>query len=152
MCVYVCVCVCAHNKSLQFCLTLCDHMDCRPPGPLSMGFSRHDYWSGLPFPPLGDLPSQWLNTQLLSLIHWQAGSLPLVTPSSSSVDQSCPTFCDPKNRSMPGLPVPTPRVHPDSRPSSQWCYTALSSSVVPFYSCPQSLPESGSFPVSQFFA
>ena len=39
----------------------------------------------------------------------------------------------------------------DSRPSSQWCHPAISSSVVPFSSCPQSLPASGSFPVSQLF-
>ena len=41
-------------------------------------------------------------------------------------------------------PSPTPRVHSDSRPSSQWCHPAISSSVVPFSSCPQSLPESES--------
>ena len=49
-------------------------------------------------------------------------------------------------------PSPTPRVHWDSRPSSQWCHPAISSSVVLFSSCPQSLPASGSFPVSQLFA
>ena len=47
---------------------------------------------------------------------------------------------------------PTPGVHSDSRPSSQWCHPAISSSVVPFSSCPQSLPASESFPVSQLFA
>ena len=57
------------------------------------------------------------------------------------------------NCSMPGLPCPspTPRVHSDSRPLSQWCHPAISSSVVPFSSCPQSFPESGSFPMSQHF-
>ena len=44
---------------------------------------------------------------------------------------------------------PTPRVHWDSRPSSQWCHPAISSSVVPFSSCPQSLPALESFPMSQ---
>ena len=44
---------------------------------------------------------------------------------------------------------PTPRVHSDSYPSSQWCHPAISSSVVPFSSCPQSLPASESFPMSQ---
>ena len=52
----------------------------------------------------------------------------------------------------PPCPSPTPRVHSDSRPLSQWCYPAISSSVVPFSSCPQSLPSSESFPVSQLFA
>ena len=48
----------------------------------------------------------------------------------------------------PPCPSPSPGVHPDSRPSSQWCHPAISSSVVPF-SCPQSLPPSGSFSMSQ---
>ena len=52
----------------------------------------------------------------------------------------------------PPCPSPTPRVHRDSRPSSQWCHPAISSSVVPFSSCPQSLPASESSPMSQLFA
>ena len=48
-------------------------------------------------------------------------------------------------------PSPTPRVHPNSCPSSWWCDPAISSSVVPFSSCPQSLPASESFPMSQLF-
>ena len=52
----------------------------------------------------------------------------------------------------PPCPLPTPRVHSDSHPLSQWCHTAISSSVVPFSSCPQSLPASESFPMSQLFA
>ena len=51
----------------------------------------------------------------------------------------------------PSCPSPTPRTHSDSRPSSQWCHPAISSSVVPFSSCPQSLPASESFPMSQLF-
>ena len=47
----------------------------------------------------------------------------------------------------PPCPSPTPGVHSDSRPSSQWCHPAISPSVVPFSSCPQCLPASGSFPV-----
>ena len=52
----------------------------------------------------------------------------------------------------PPCPSPTPRVHPDSRPSSQWCHPAISSSVIPFSSCPHCLPASESFPRSQLFA
>ena len=52
----------------------------------------------------------------------------------------------------PPCPSPTPRVHSDSCPSSQWCNPAISSSVVPFSSYPQSLPASESFPMSQLFA
>ena len=52
----------------------------------------------------------------------------------------------------PPCPSPTPRVHPDSYPLSQWCHPAISSSVIPFSFCPQSLPTSESFPMSQLFA
>ena len=51
----------------------------------------------------------------------------------------------------PPCPSPTPGVHSDSRSSSQWCHPAISSSVVPFSSCPQSLPASESFTMSQLF-
>ena len=53
---------------------------------------------------------------------------------------------------MPPCPSPTPRVHSNSCPSSWWCHPAISSSVIPFSSCPQSLPASESFPRSQLFA
>ena len=52
----------------------------------------------------------------------------------------------------PPCPSPTPGGHPDSHPLSWWCQPAISSSVIPFSSCPQSLPASGSFQMSQFFA
>ena len=52
----------------------------------------------------------------------------------------------------PPCPSPTPRVYSDSCPFSQWCHLAISSSVIPFSSCLQSFPASGSFQMSQFFA
>jgi len=52
----------------------------------------------------------------------------------------------------PPCPLPTPRVYPNSCPSSWWYHPAISSSVVPFSSCPQSLPASESFPMSQLFS
>ena len=52
----------------------------------------------------------------------------------------------------PPCPSPTPGVYSNSCPSSWWCHPTISSSVVPFSSCPQSLPASGSFPTSQLFA
>ena len=52
----------------------------------------------------------------------------------------------------PPCPSPTPGVHSNPHPASRWCHPAISSSVVPFSSCPQSLPASESFPVSQLFA
>ena len=52
----------------------------------------------------------------------------------------------------PPCSSPSPGVHSDSRPSSHWCHAAISSSVIPFSSCPQSLSASESFPMSQLFA
>ena len=53
---------------------------------------------------------------------------------------------------MPPCPSQTPEVYSNSCPSNRWCFPAISSSVVPFSSCPQSLPASGSFPMSQLFS
>ena len=49
-------------------------------------------------------------------------------------------------------PSPTPRVYSNSCPLSRWCHPTISSSVIPFSSCPQSFPASGSFQMSQLFA
>ena len=71
----------------------------------------------------------------------------------SSVAQSCPTLCDPMNRSTPGLPVhQQPGVYLNPCPLSRCCYPAILSSVVPFSSCPQSLLASRSFPIRQLFS
>ena len=51
----------------------------------------------------------------------------------------------------PPCPSPTPRVYPNARPLSRWCHPTILSSLVPFSSCPQSFPASGSFPMSQLF-
>ena len=65
----------------------------------------------------------------------------------SSVAQSCPTLRSHESQhARPPCPSPTPRVHSNSCPLSRWCHPAISSSVVPFSSCPQSLPASESFP------
>ena len=75
----------------------------------------------------------------------------------SSVQFSCSVLSDSLRphelqHARPPCPSPTPGVHPNSRASSRWCHPAISSSVVPFSSCPQSLLASGSFPMSQLFA
>ena len=62
-------------KSLESCLTLCDPMDCSPPG--SVGFSRQEYWSGLPCPSQGDLPNPVIESRSLAL---QTDSLPSEPP------------------------------------------------------------------------
>ena len=71
-----------------------------------------------------------------------------------SAAQSCLTFCDPTDRKHSRLPCPSPSpaACSNSCPSSQWCHPTISSSVVPFSSCLQSFPASGSFQMSQFFA
>ena len=70
----------------------------------------------------------------------------------NSVAQSCPTIFDPMDCSMPGFPVhhQLPACS-NSYLSSQWCHLTISSSVVPFFSCFQSFPASGSFPRSPLF-
>ena len=78
-------------------------------------------------------------------------------PKISSVQFNCSVVSDSSRphesqHARPLCPSPTPGVHSDSRPSSQWCHPAISSSVIPFSSCRQSLPTSESFPMSQLFA
>ena len=71
----------------------------------------------------------------------------------SSVSQSCLTLRPHESQhARPPCPSPTPGVYPNSCPSSWWRPPAISSSVIPYSSCPQSLPASGSFPMSQLFA
>ena len=135
----------------------------RPHGhqvPPSNGFSRQEYWSGLPFPSPGNFPTQGSNPglphcrqTLYRLSHqWSQDVVQF-----SSVHFSCSVVSDSlqpyeSQHARPPCPSPTPGVHADSHPSSPWCHPAISSSVVPFSSCPQSLPASESFPMSQLFA
>ena len=72
----------------------------------------------------------------------------------SSVQFSCSVMSDSlrhhgPQHARPPCPSPAPRVHPNSCPLSWWCHPTISSSVVPFSSCSQSLPASGSFQMSQ---
>ena len=71
----------------------------------------------------------------------------------SSVAQSCLTLCDHHGlqHARPPCPSPTPRVHPNPCPLSQWCHPTISSSEVPFSSCSQYFPASGSFQMRQLF-
>ena len=73
----------------------------------------------------------------------------------SSVEFSCSVMSDSLRphelqHTRPPYPSPTPGVHPNPCPLSRWCHPTISSSVIPF-SCPQSFPPSGSFPISQLF-
>ena len=118
--------------------------------PLSMKFSRQEYWSGLPFPPPRDLPDWGLNLDLLNYGQtfsvWATISVQFsrsVTSDSLQPHES--------QHARPPCPSPTLGVHSNSCPSSRWCHPAISSSVIPFSPCPQSLPASGSFQMSQLF-
>ena len=76
---------------------------------------------------------------------------------SSSIQFSCLVMADSLEphelqHARPPCPSPTPGIHPNSCPLSRWCHPAISSSVVPFSSCPQSFPASESLPMSQLFA
>ena len=77
--------------------------------------------------------------------------------SISSVQFSCSVVSNSlrpheSQHTRPPCPSPTPRVYSNPYPSSWWCPPTISSSVIPFSSCPQSLPASGSFPMSQLFS
>ena len=85
------------------------------------------------------MPVQFSSVQSLSRV-WLFGT-PWTTPPH-----------EPQCMARPPCPSPTPGVHSNSCPSSWWCHPIISSSVVPFSSCPQSFPASGSFQISQFFA
>ena len=84
-------------------------------------------------------------------------SMPTISFSTISVQFSCSvmsySLCTHGlQHARPPCPSPTSGVYPNSCPLSQWCHPAISSSVIPFTSCPQSFPASGSFPMSQLFA
>ena len=70
-------CVVSHFSHVRLCATL---WTTARMAPLSKGFFRQEYWSGLPCPPPGDLPDQGSNSCLLCLLHWQASFLPLEPP------------------------------------------------------------------------
>ena len=71
----------------------------------------------------------------------------------SSVAQSCLTmWSHGLQHARPPCPSPTPGVYPNSCPLSWWCHPTISSSVIPFSSCPQSFPASASFQMSQLFS
>ena len=158
----------SHFSCVRLCVTL-RTADCK--APVSMEFSRQEYWSGLPFPSPGDLPNPGIEHQSPAL---QADSLPLryqeaqfvpydlvlLFPTNGfkySVQFSHSAMSDSlqlheSQHARPPYPSPSPGVHPNSCASSRWYHPAFSSSVVPFSSCPQSLPASESFPMSQLFA
>ena len=103
--------------------------------------------------PWMEQPGRLLSTELQRAGHDWATSLHFIRSyqiSNSVVSDSLRPH--ELQQARPPCPSPTPGVHWDSRPSSQWCHPAISYSVVPFSSCPQCLSASESFPMSQLFA
>ena len=88
--------LCVHAKLLSYILLFATLWTMACQAPLTVGFSKQEYWSGLPCPPSGDLPDPRIELKSLTspALVW-----------FSSVTQLCPTFCDPMNCSTPGLPV-----------------------------------------------
>ena len=130
--------------------------------PLSMGFPGKSTGVGCHSLLQAIFLTQRSNPRLL---HWQKDSLALSHVGSpfiiyfrliSSVQFSLSVMFSSlqpheSQHSRPSCPSPTPGVYPNPCPLSQWCHPAISSSVVPFSSCPQSFPASRSFPMSQLF-
>ena len=93
--------------------------------------------------------SRFIKKYNIHLIDVYSVQFNLVQFSYSVLSDSLRPFYKPQH-ARPPCPSPTPRVHPDPCPSSQWFHPTISSSAVPFSSCPQSFPAWGSFPMSQF--
>ena len=159
------MCVCA--KSLQSCLTLCNPMDCSPQGSSIHGVlqMRILKWVGMPFLGGSSSPRDWTyvylvsctGRQVITSVTWEAQCrTSWYNKIFSSVQFSCSVVSDSLRphelqHARPPCPSPTPGVHPDPCPLSRWCHPAISSSVIPFSFCPQTLPALGSFPMSQLF-
>ena len=175
------------SEVAQLCPTLCDPVDCSPPGSSVHGIlqARILKWVAISFfrgssrlrdqtqvshvagrrfilwatrEGLANADCMWLSVKGHQSTHrWaafckeghQSWSFSSVQFSHSVVSDSATPWVAARQASCPS---PTLRVHSNSHPSSWWCHPAISSSVIPFSSCPQSLPASESFPMSQFFA
>ena len=78
VCLHVHILKCMRACSItKLCSALCNPMDCSPPGFSVMGFSRQEYWSGLPFPPSGDIPDPGIEPASLASPALLVDSLPL---------------------------------------------------------------------------
>ena len=159
------ICVYIHITSMLFSCQIVSNSFVIPwtvacQAPLSMGFPRQEYWSGLPFSSPRDLPNPSLNPCLL---HWQATSLPLSPQRCpywiynyqfSSVQLlSCVRLCDPMNRSTPGLPVHQ-QLPEFTQTHIQWVSDAIQPSH-PLSSPSPPAPNPSqhqSFPMTQLFA
>ena len=93
VCVFVCVCVCVCLLSHSVVSDSATLWTVAPQAPLSMGFSRQEYWNGLPFPPPRDLPDSGIEPLSPAAPHWQADSLPLSHPGSPWTTYKAAPWC-----------------------------------------------------------
>ena len=106
------------------------------------------HFSDCSFFPIYNLTFEML---VLSLVLKLLRNLQWLHSSVQSLSRVNSLWPNELQHARPPCPSPTPGVHSDSCPSSRWCHPAISSSAVPFSSCPQSFPASGSFQMSQLF-
>ena len=129
------VLACVHAKSLQSCPALCDPVDWSSSGLSLYGIlqARILAWVAMPSSRRSFQPRDW--TLVSCVLYWQVSSLPPVAPGKpmkcfSSVQFSYLVVSDSlwpheSQHARPPCPLPTPRVHSDSRPLSQWCHPAM---------------------------
>ena len=149
------VCVCVHTLG---CSVMSNSFNSSPPGSSVHGIlqARTLEWAAIFVSRGSSQPRDriQISSTKRTLYHLSTQEAHLTFFSQfSSVAQSCPTLCNPMNRqhARPPCPSPTPRVYPNACPLSQGCHPTISSSVIPFSSCLQSFPTSGSFQMSQLF-
>ena len=129
---------------------------------LSMGFSKQGYWSGLLCLPPGDHPNPRITPSSLSLLHWQEDSLPLSVPGKPYLTYQFSSVQSLSRVRLFATPWIAAHQASLSITDSQSIFKLMSIesvmssshvilSVIPYSSCPQSFPASGSFPVSQLF-
>ena len=144
-------------KSLQLCPTLCDPMEFNLPGYSVHRILQAKILAWVAMPSSRVLPDPVIKPASLKTPAL-AGQFFTTSPTwetpFSSVQFSHSVGSDSLwphelQHARPPCPSPNPRVHSNSHPSSQWCHPAISSSVIPFSSCPQSLPSLESFPMNQ---
>ena len=127
---------CGGGLVAKSCLTLASPWTVARQAPLSMGFSRQEYWSGLPFP----------SPRMIYISKYKFHKM----VQFSCLVMSNSLWPHGLQHTRPPYPSPAPGIYSNSCPLSQWCHPTISSSVIPF-SFLQFFPASGYFPMSQFF-
>ena len=145
----------------QSCLTIWDPVDCSPPDSSVHRIlqARTLEWVAIPFSKGSSRPRNQTQVSRIAggfFAVWASREITLYYIYSvqfSSVTQSCLALRSHESQhTRPPCPSPTPRVYPNPCPLIRWCHPTISSSVIPFSSCLQSFPASGSFLMSQLFA